>query len=31
MAFKVVILKRAEMEIDEAVFYYETVKKGLGK
>lgn len=31
MAFKVVILKRAELEIDEAVFYYESVQKGLGK
>ncbi len=31
MAFKVVILKRAEIEIDEAVFYYENIKKGLGK
>lgn len=31
MAFKVAILKRAELEIDEAVFYYESVQKGLGK
>jgi len=31
MAFKVVILKRAEIEIDEAVFYHENIKKGLGK
>lgn len=31
MAFKVVILKRAELEIDEAVIYYESVQKGLGK
>ncbi|MEN9910000.1 MAG: hypothetical protein RLZZ540_3159 [Bacteroidota bacterium] len=31
MAFKVVILKRAEIEIDEVVFYYENIQKGLGK
>lgn len=28
MVFNVKTLVRAELEIDEAVFYYETVRKG---
>ncbi len=31
MVFNVKTLIRAELEIDEAVFYYETIRKGLGK
>lgn len=31
MAFKVIILKRADLELDEAVIYYEEKQKGLGK
>ena len=31
MVFNVKTLVRAELEIDEAVFYYETIRKGLGK
>ena len=31
MVFKVIILKRANLEIEEAVFYYENTQKGLGK
>ena len=31
MVFKVKTLIRAELEIDEAVFYYETIRNGLGE
>lgn len=31
MVFNVKTLVRGELEIDEAVFYYETVRKGLGE
>lgn len=31
MDFNVKTLIRAELEIDEAVFYYETIRKGLGE
>lgn len=31
MAFKINILKRAELEIEEAVFYYENLKLKLGE
>jgi hypothetical protein len=31
MVFNVKTLIRAELELDEAVFYYETVRKGLGE
>ncbi|MDD5149901.1 MAG: type II toxin-antitoxin system RelE/ParE family toxin [Flavobacterium sp.] len=31
MVFKVLIVKRADLEIEEAVLYYEKIRKGLGK
>ena len=31
MVFNVKTLVRAELELDEAVFYYQTIRKGLGK
>ncbi len=31
MVFNVKTLIRAELEIDEAVFYYEAIRKGLGE
>lgn len=31
MVFNVKTLIRAELELDEAVFYYETIRKGLGE
>ncbi len=31
MVFNVKTLIRAELEIDETVFYYENIRKGLGK
>lgn len=31
MVFDVKTLKRAELELDEAVFYYENIKNGLGE
>lgn len=31
MVFDVQTLKRAELELDEAVFYYENIKNGLGE
>ncbi|RZJ98707.1 MAG: type II toxin-antitoxin system RelE/ParE family toxin [Flavobacterium sp.] len=31
MAFKIIILKRAALEIDEAVFYYENIRLKLGE
>ncbi|MCP2026397.1 hypothetical protein L1276_001541 [Flavobacterium sp. HSC-32F16] len=29
--YKTIILPRAKLEVDEAAFYYESTKKGLGK
>jgi len=31
MDFKILIVKRADLEIEEAVLYYENIQKGLGK
>jgi hypothetical protein len=31
MVFNVKTLIRAELELDEAVYYYETIRKGLGE
>ena len=31
MVFNVKTLIRAELELDEAVFYYENIQKGLGE
>jgi hypothetical protein len=31
MVFKVLIVKRADLEIEEAFLYYENIRKGLGK
>ncbi|MBZ4043580.1 type II toxin-antitoxin system RelE/ParE family toxin [Flavobacterium hibisci] len=31
MAFKVLIVKRADLEIEEALLYYENIGKGLGE
>ncbi|WP_310558899.1 type II toxin-antitoxin system RelE/ParE family toxin [Flavobacterium sp.] len=31
MVFKVLIVKRADLEIEEAVQYYENIQKGLGE
>jgi hypothetical protein len=31
MVFKVLIVKRADLEIEEAVLYYENIRKGLGE
>lgn len=31
MVFNVKTLIRAELELDEAVFYYETIRRGLGE
>ncbi|UTN05299.1 hypothetical protein L0669_05165 [Flavobacterium bizetiae] len=31
MVFKVLIVKRADLEIEEALLYYENIRKGLGE
>lgn len=31
MVFKVLIVKRADLEIEEAFLYYENIRKGLGE
>ena len=31
MVFKVLIVKRADLEIEEALLYYENISKGLGE
>ncbi len=31
MVFKVLILKRADLEIEESFLYYENIRKGLGE